>query len=92
MSGSISLLPSLSAFEKKREENCRSAAVKKRSCLTTNGRSLNAFSETQAIFSFLSAAAAFFVYFLGLKPKSKSLSGLRTIRYFYQTTKTLNTL
>jgi len=72
------LLSPLSALEKKREENCRSEAVKKRPCLTTEGRSLDAFSEMQAIFSFLSAAAAFFVYFLELKPKSKSLSGLRT--------------
>jgi hypothetical protein len=66
-------------LEKKREENCRSAAVKKRPCLTTNGRSLDAFSVTQSIFSFLSTAAAFFVYFFLLKKKSKSLSGLRTI-------------
>ena len=56
----------LSAFDKKRKENCWSEAVKKRPCLTTNGRSLDAFSETQTIFSFLSTAAAFFVYFLGL--------------------------
>jgi hypothetical protein len=60
------MLHTLSALEKKREENCRSEAIKKRSCLTTSGRSLNAFSETKIIFSFLSAAAAFFVYFLGL--------------------------
>jgi hypothetical protein len=66
-------------LDKKREENCRSAAVKKRPCLTTNGRSLDALSGTQSIFSFLSTAAAFFVYFFLLKKKSKSLSGLRTI-------------
>jgi len=73
----------LSALEKKRKENCRSEAVKKRPCLTIRlsaERSLDALSETQTIFSFLSTAAAFFVYFLGLQPKSKSLSGLRTIR------------
>ena len=69
----------LSALEKKREENCRSEAVKKFFCLTTNGRSLDALSATQSIFSFLSTAAAFFVYFFLLKKKSKSLSGLRTI-------------
>jgi hypothetical protein len=53
----------LSAFEKKRLENCRNEAVKKRPCLTTNGRSLDALSEMQTIFSFFSTAAAFFVYF-----------------------------
>jgi len=63
------LLPSLSALEKKREKNSRSVAVKKRPCLTSRPqvvRSLDALSETQTIFSFLSTAAAFFVYFLGL--------------------------
>jgi len=73
----------LSALEKKRKENCSSEAVKKRPCLTIRPlaeRSLDALSETHTIFSFLSTAAAFFVYFLGLKPKSKSLSSLRTIR------------
>lgn len=57
---------SLFALEKKRLENCRSEAVMKRPCLTTAGRSLDAFSGTQAIFSFLSTATAFFVYFFGL--------------------------
>jgi len=63
------LQPSLSALEKKREENCRSVAVKKRPCLTIRPlaeRSLDALSETQTIFSFLSTAKPFFVYFLGL--------------------------
>ena len=72
---------SLSALEKKRQENWRSVAVKKRPCLTIRllaERSLDALSETQTIFSFLSTAAAFFVYFLGLKPKSKSLCGSST--------------
>jgi len=78
--GLILYTPPLSAFEKKRKENWRNEAVKKRPCLTTNGRSLDAFSGMQAIFSFLSTAAAFFVYFLGLQPKSKSPSGLRTKR------------
>ena len=42
-------------------------------------------SETQTIFSFLSTAAAFFVHFLGLQPKSKSLSGLRTKQELFLT-------
>jgi hypothetical protein len=50
--------------------------------LSDEGASLDGFSETQIIFSFLSTAAAFFVYFFGLKQKSKSLSGLRTIKSF----------
>jgi len=59
----------LSALDKKREKNCSSNAFKKRPCLTIRQlteRSLDALSETHTIFSFLSAAAAFFVYFLGL--------------------------
>ena len=65
----FSITLSLSALEKKRKENSRSVAVKKRPCLTSRlqaERSLDALSETQTIFSFLSIAAVFFVYFLGL--------------------------
>jgi hypothetical protein len=40
--------------------------------LTTNGRSLDALSEMQAIFSFLSTAAAFFVYFFCCRKKVKA--------------------
>jgi len=55
--------------------------------LSDEGASLDGFSETQIIFSFLSTAAAFFVYFFGLQQKSKSLSGLRTLkRIFCRTT------
>ena len=48
--------------------------------MSDEGASLDGFSETQIIFSFLSKAAAFFVYFFGLQQKSKSLSGLRTLK------------
>jgi hypothetical protein len=53
-------------LEKKREKNYRSVALKSRPCLSDEGASLDGFSEAQIIFSFLSTAAAFFVYFFGL--------------------------
>jgi len=53
-------------MNKKRLENYRSVALKSRPCLSDEGASLDGFSVTQIIFSFLSTAAVFFVYFFGL--------------------------
>jgi hypothetical protein len=44
-------------LDKKREKNYRSVALKSRPCLSDEGVSLDGFSETQIIFSFLSTAA-----------------------------------